>query len=181
MEIGVGSGAISCLLLWRDKGLIGDGIDVDRRCVELCEKNLDRVIKGWKERYKVHSGDFMEVVPSMVEEWRGKYDFIVSNPPYIGETEYDGLERQVKQFESKTALYSPDDGIYHSMKILELCRPLLTPEGFICMELSPPLIARYRLLQSSGQLSSLGYFIHRVDEDYYGKERFIMFKQTEQK
>lgn len=47
----------------------------------------------------------------LFENLSGRFDCIVSNPPYISETEYDLLEGEVKNFEPKIALVADDDGL----------------------------------------------------------------------
>lgn len=167
-EVGVGAGGISALLLKRESNLTGIGCDVNPLACRLTHRNLMRTIgrTGLETRYTLLNADFArltESIPSL--------DFIVSNPPYIGETEYATLSRQVKSFESRRALVSPEEGFWHAREILLRGRQWLKPHGFVALELDELQIDRLRACHAE-----LGYSIISVERDYFGRVRFVLLQ-----
>ncbi len=64
----------------------------------------------------------------------GKFDLIVSNPPYITSAEMETLDKSVKDFEPHLALYGGEDGLDFYRSISDLYRSALKPGGFLCFE-----------------------------------------------
>ncbi|MDR0977481.1 MAG: peptide chain release factor N(5)-glutamine methyltransferase [Endomicrobium sp.] len=64
-----------------------------------------------------------------------KFDIIISNPPYVSESEYTALEPELK-FEPKNALTAKDDGLFFYKKIAENADKYLNENGYICIELN---------------------------------------------
>ena len=65
----------------------------------------------------------------------GKYEVIVSNPPYLSEKEWQSCEPEVKNYDPKLALVSSDSGMYHIRKIVNQASPLLSCGGLLAMEI----------------------------------------------
>ena len=64
----------------------------------------------------------------------GKFDLIVSNPPYITSAEMEQLDRSVKDYEPELALHGGDDGLVFYRSIARHYREALIPGGFLCFE-----------------------------------------------
>lgn len=170
LEIGTGSGAISCLLLSRCKNLTGYGIEILPEAATLTKENLSQVADS-ASRYTLLEGDYHTVLPSSLP---APASFIVSNPPYIAHTDTDTLNKQVLSFESHRALFSHDEGLQDCADILRLCADprVLLCDGFVAMELSAVLVQRLR----QGETPE-GWVLDRVCSDYYGVERFVVFRR----
>ena len=90
LDIGVGSGCILLSLLREKKNFTGVGIDISKKCTDLCRKNSLKL--GLNKKVKLFNSD--------VDNFNyGKYDLIVSNPPYIKSCDLKYLDRDVVDFE----------------------------------------------------------------------------------
>ena len=89
LDIGVGSGCILLSILKERKAFYGTGIDISKKCLNICKKNADNL--------EVSSR--IKLFKSYVDKFNlGKYDLIVSNPPYIKTSKIKYLERDVAKF-----------------------------------------------------------------------------------
>ena len=171
LEIGTGSGVISCLLLSRDPTITGEGVDISSKCTRLTSQNLTRTLRGpWQHRYKLFHTDFS------AHTYTHPYDFVVSNPPYIGQAEYIDLARQVRMYESRRALLSADDGLHTAWSIVAWSRHAVRCGGFVAMELSDGLICRLEMM--GGRLEAMGFRVERVYRDCYGERRFVVLRRV---
>ena len=128
LDIGVGSGCIILSILKEKKDFYGIGIDVSQNCIDLSKKNtLNLGLKNKVKFFKTDVDNFNH----------GKYDLIISNPPYINKIDLKYLDRDVVNFEPKIALTSV-------VKVLVIdCTDIgLSPPTFI----SPTLITFVFLL-----------------------------------
>ena len=72
--MGVGSGCIILSILKEKKSFLGTGIDISKNCIKICKINANKL--GVKNRIKLYKSD--------IDNFNlGKYDLIISNPPYI--------------------------------------------------------------------------------------------------
>lgn len=135
LEIGVGSGIITGNLLMKKENLEMVSCDINERALELSKKNIEHLEKQnpsskLKNRVKfVYSDIFKEIDKSV------KFDFIISNPPYIRSDEIQTLSQDIKKFEPINALDGGEDGLYFYKKIIEEGYDLLKKEGFFAFEI----------------------------------------------
>lgn len=131
LDIGVGSGCISCALAkkLKDKEIEILGVDISLEALEVAIENinkLDLVRKVVLRKSDVYS----KIRP--IE----KFDLIISNPPYIPIKERDNLQNEVKNFDPELALFAEDDdGIEFYKRIIEGAPNCLKPNGFLAFEL----------------------------------------------
>ena len=101
LDIGVGSGCILLSILKERKNFYGTGIDISKKCLNISKINAINL--------KVYSR--LKLYKSDVDKFNlGKYDLIVSNPPYIKECKIKYLEKDVAKFEPLEVL-SPIAGL----------------------------------------------------------------------
>ncbi len=98
-----------------------------------------------------------------------KYSVVVSNPPYICESEADEMERNVLEHEPRVALFVPDnDPLLFYRKIAELAHELLEDDGLLFFEINrrfgPSVVA---------MLSAMGYRDVELRQDMYGNDRMV--------
>jgi len=111
LEIGTGCGAISVSLASELKEAHIVATDISREVITVAIKNAYN--NGVENQISFLIGDLFQPVS-------GKFDIIVSNPPYISEAEYDNLPLEVREFEPKSALLAGTDGTeFHSAIIRE--------------------------------------------------------------
>jgi release factor glutamine methyltransferase len=110
LDIGVGSGCILLSILKEREGFYGTGIDISKKCIDICKTNAINL--KISSRIKLYKSD--------VDKFNlGKYDLIVSNPPYINKLKLKYLERDVFEFEPKLALDGGLDGLSEIRKVIK--------------------------------------------------------------
>lgn len=159
LDIGTGSGAIAVSLARSLKFPRITAIDFSEQALEIARKNADSL----KVKISFVRKDILK------EKIEGRYDIIVSNPPYVAEREKTGMERNVLDFEPITALFVPDDNpLLFYKKILEIASYSLVEKGRIYLEINPLFASDLKRL-----IISKGYEDVDIIRDSFGKERFI--------
>jgi release factor glutamine methyltransferase len=126
LDLGVGSGALLCALLFEFADATGLGVDIDPLAVALAARNLDRL--GFAKRARAVEGDWTRGLV-------GPFDIIVSNPPYIAEGDREALAPDVRDFESPRALFAGPDGLDAYRTILPQAKDILAPDGLVIVEI----------------------------------------------
>ncbi len=125
LDLGTGSGCIILSLLKYFPASIGTGTDISKEALVVAENNARRLEVERRINW-IHS-DFFEGISG------GKYDVIVSNPPYISEPEWLGLAEEVRQ-EPYQALVPGPAGFESYEKIITRAAEYLNPDGFLFFE-----------------------------------------------
>ncbi|ACO04339.1 MAG TPA: peptide chain release factor N(5)-glutamine methyltransferase [Persephonella sp.] len=142
LEIGVGSGVISISLLKYRHNLFMYGVDISEKALELTRENAK--IHRVSSRLKLLKSDLFKDVPHI------KFDFIVSNPPYVSAEEYAGLEEEVKK-EPVEALIGGKGGIEFYERIVKEGKIYLKEKGFFGFEIGYTQSDRVKkILQDEG-------------------------------
>lgn len=127
-DLGTGSGCILVTLLVEVPAVLGVGIDLSGRALEVARFNAQS--HGVASRTKFICTDWLEGVS-------GPFDLIVANPPYIAADEMAGLAPEVMLFEPEMALTDGADGLTHYHRIVAQAVPLLLPSGRLLFEIGP--------------------------------------------
>lgn len=98
-----------------------------------------------------------------------KFDLIVSNPPYLSETDMEHLDPQVKNFEPQTALFAGDQGLLFYKHIADFCGEYLAKNGYCILEID------YKWQQVQ-QLFSENFSVLPPVNDLSGLERCLVIK-----
>ena len=109
LDIGVGSGCVLLSILKEKKNFYGTGIDISKKCINISKKNAIKLKLDSRVRFYKSDVDKFSL---------GKYDLIVSNPPYIKNYNLKYLERDVANFEPKLALDGGLDGLSEIRKVI---------------------------------------------------------------
>ena len=164
LDIGVGSGCIILSILKEKKDFYGIGIDICKKSVDLSERNATRL--GLKNRVKF--------VKSDVDNFNiGKYDLIISNPPYIKRVNLKYLNKEVANFEPKLALDGGIDGLSGFRKIIKKSSELIKINGKLFLEIGFDQKKEIKKI-----LKSKGFYINKVLKDYAGKDSCIVSTKT---
>lgn len=123
LDIGTGSGAIA-IVLQKETGANVTAVDVSPKALEVAKRNAE---KNNAEIKFIHSNVFENVV--------GKFDFIVSNPPYIETEVVKGLEKEVVDNEPILALDGGEDGLDFYREIVEKVPNFLNEGGKLYFEI----------------------------------------------
>lgn len=132
LEIGVGSGAISISLIKKMRELYMDAVDISQDAVDIANKNAKKhQVEG---RLVLRCTDALS--QSFYDEFQQpKYDFIISNPPYIVSSQIEFLMPDVKDYEPILALDGGSDGLdFYRIIVKNSCK-LLKNKAFIIFEI----------------------------------------------
>lgn len=160
LDIGTGSGAIAITLARALRFPIVDAIDISQEALTMAQENATRL----KTKVNFSLCDILSVTPQL-----DKYDIIVSNPPYITESERDTMEANVLDYEPHTALFVPNDDALRFYRAITLYAIIaLKPGGRIYFEINS------RFGKETAQLLTDNGFINAlVIKDMYGLDRFV--------
>ena len=126
LDIGIGSGCILLSILKDRKDFYGTGIDISKKCLNISKINAINL--------KVNSR--LKLYKSDVDKFNlGKYDLIVSNPPYIKKCKFKYLERDVAKFEPRSALDGGLDGLSEIRKVVKKASELIKRNGTFILEI----------------------------------------------
>jgi release factor glutamine methyltransferase len=160
LEIGSGSGCIILSILDERKDFTGIGIDISKKCVDLSKKNTFKI--GLKNNIKF--------LKSNVDNFNyGKYDLIISNPPYINQYDLKYLEKDVINFEPKLALNGGLDGLSEIRKVIKKSSELIKIKGKLILEIGFDQKERVKKL-----LNKKGFYINKIIKDLAKNDRCII-------
>ncbi len=127
-DLGTGSGAIAVSLAKYISGSKIYATDVSKEAIEIAKENAEK--HGVQDRCTFFVGSLFEPL----EDMKGRFDIIVSNPPYVKTAEIDSLEPDIKDFEPRHALEAGEDGLKYIREIIEKSPAYLKNPGKILME-----------------------------------------------
>ena len=160
MDIGVGSGCILLSILKERKDFFGTGIDISEKCLDISKKNAINLKVS--SRVKLYKSD--------VDKFNlGKYDLIVSNPPYIKTSKIEYLDRDVVNFEPRLALDGGLDGLSEIRKVIKKSSELIKKNGKFVLE-----IAFDQKNKVINLLKKEGFYINSVQKDLANNCRSIV-------
>ena len=160
LDIGTGSGCIIISILNERKKCTGIGIDISKNAIKLAKYNAK--IQHLKNRIKFFNTNIDNF-------YQGKYDLIVSNPPYIKFSEVNGLDRDVRCYEPKIALSGGIDGLSKIKLVINKSSNLIKKSGKLFLEVGST--------QSREVLKILkiyGFYNNKVIKDLGKKNRCII-------
>jgi len=126
LDIGVGSGCILLSILKEKKNFYGTGIDISKKCLKISKINAINL--NLDSRVKFYKSDVDKFII-------GKYDLIVSNPPYINKKNIKYLESDVVNYEPKLALDGGLDGLSEIRKVVKKSSELIKRNGKFILEI----------------------------------------------
>ena len=160
LDIGVGSGCILLSILKERKSFYGTGIDISKSCLKISKLNAIKL--------KVSSK--LKLFKSNIDKFNlGKYDLIVSNPPYIKKSDLKYLEKDVAKFEPKLALNGGLDGLSAIRKVIKKSSELIKKNGKFVLEIG--------FDQKNKVISLLkkeGFYINSINKDLANNDRCIV-------
>ena len=126
LDIGIGSGCILLTILKERKNFYGTGIDISQKSLDISKINAKN-LKVYR-RVKFYKSDIDKF-------GKGKYDLVVSNPPYIKSCDLKYLESDVINFEPKLALDGGLDGLSKIRKVINKSSELIKKNGKFILEI----------------------------------------------
>jgi release factor glutamine methyltransferase len=125
-DIGTGSGCIAATVVMERPNLHVVATDISRAALDVARANAERL--GAASRI-----EFLEC--AYLAGATGAFDFILSNPPYVTDSEYEDLAPEVREYEPASALTAGDDGLRDIRQIVDVSAERLKPGGMLFMEI----------------------------------------------
>ena len=160
LDIGTGSGCILLSILKERRNFFGTGIDISKKAINVARFNAK--MHQLSNRVKFYNSDVDKFLI-------GKYDLVVSNPPYIKRQDLKYLEVDVKGFEPKLALDGGKDGFSKITKVISKTSTLLKRNGRFILEIG--FGQKKRILSI---LKQNNFFINKVVKDYGKNDRCVI-------
>ena len=166
LDLCTGSGCIAVTLSLEESGLELTASDISEKALETAKKNAESLKAGQNEAGKASKICFVK--SDMFENLSGKYDLIISNPPYIREEMIGTLSPEVKDHEPYIALCGGSDGLHFYRIIAREGKRFLSPGGKMLLEIGYDQGEDVKAL-----FSREGYQDIRIVKDLADKERVL--------
>ena len=160
LDIGIGSGCILLSILKEKKGFYGTGIDICKKTLDICKSNVK----------KLDLINSIKLFKSDVDNFNyGKYDLVISNPPYINKFKLKYLEKDVCDYEPISALDGGVDGLHKIKKVIYNSSKLIKNGGTLILEIAFDQTDKVKKI-----LRKNGYFVKDVVKDLAQNNRCII-------
>jgi len=136
VDVGTGSGAVALALAKELPAAEIHATDISPEALEVARANAAR--HELTSRIKFHQLDLLNGLP------RGEFDFVVSNPPYVGESEEDSVQLEVRKFEPRNAVFAGPTGTEVIERLIPQAQTVLRPGGWLVFEISGTIADRMR-------------------------------------
>ena len=144
VDVGTGSGCIALALAKELPQAEIHATDVSRAALEIARANAAR--HQLESRIHFHQTDLLGGLG-------GNFDFVVSNPPYVGDSEADTVQLEVREFEPRTAVFAGTTGTEVIERLIPQTHAALRPGGWLVMEISGTIAEKVeKLLDGWGVL-----------------------------
>jgi len=167
LEIGTGCGAISIALadVYRDAAILAT--DVSKNAIQNARENI--------RSFKMES-QISVVQCDLYEGMKGKFDLIVSNPPYVPSERMQMLPRSVREFEPLAAIDGGKHGIEFIMRVIHGGKDHLTDAGIIALEIDEDSVNNLKVFLATENVESFIFC-----KDLCNKQRFLFLGAINEK
>jgi len=128
VDVGAGSGAIALALAMELPQAEVHATEISAPALEIARANAAR--HQLEHRVHFHHADLLDGL------LKGSFDFVVSNPPYVGESEEEQVWLEVRKFEPRSAVFAGHDGLDVIRRLVPQAHLALKPGGWLMMEIS---------------------------------------------
>ena len=160
LDIGTGSGCILLSILKERPNFYGTGIDISKKSINVSKFNTKQLNLMNRVKFFHSSVDNFKI---------GKYDLIVSNPPYIELLNLKYLEKDVVNFEPRLALSGGFDGFSKIRKVISKATTLIKKNGKFILE-----IGFNQKNKVKNILKEEGFYVNKAIKDYGNNDRCII-------
>ena len=160
LDIGTGSGCILLSILKERSNFYGTGIDISKKSINVSKFNAKQLNLTNRVKFFHSSVDNFN---------NGKYDIIVSNPPYIEQLSLKYLEKDVVNFEPKLALSGGFDGFSKIRKVINKTSTLIKKNGKFILEIG--FNQKNKVIKI---LKEEGFYVNKAIKDYGNNDRCII-------
>ena len=159
IDLGTGSGCIALALAHELPQATICAADISEEALEVARINCERL--DMASRIELRRSDLLSAFTE-----NGKFDFIVCNPPYVSELKPETVQKQVREFEPRVAVFSGPTGLEAYERLIPQARERLAPGGWLVMEIGYSIENDVRALLQ-------GWTEIRVKADLQGIPRVI--------
>lgn len=163
LDLGTGSGCIPISVRLARPDASCTGVDISRGALDTARENARRLDADVRF---VEADMLTDSLPAVVG---GPFSVVVSNPPYIGEEEAEGMQPEVVGYEPHTALFAPGDALAFYRHLARAAVDLLVDGGRICLEVHAD-----RGADVAGLLREAGWQDVQVHRDLSGRDRMVV-------
>ncbi len=143
VDVGTGSGAIAVALARKLPGALLTAIDLSAAALAIARENAE--LNGVADRIRFLHGDLFAPVA------QEQFDIVVSNPPYVADTDRNSLSVEVRDYEPMQALFAGNDGLHVYCRLIPAAHAMLVSGGSVALEIGYSQAAAVRaLLAESG-------------------------------
>ncbi len=160
LDIGTGSGCLLLSILKERRNFFGNGVDISKNAINIAEFNAK--LQQLNNRVKFYISDIDKFLI-------GKYDLILSNPPYIKKFDLKYLDNDVVFYEPKIALDGGSDGFSEITKVINKAAELIKKNGKFVLE-----IGHNQRNETINRLINKSFYINKVVKDYGKNDRCII-------
>jgi len=148
--------------------------DISDAALEVAARNIET--HGLENRIQLLQGDLFEpVIPQLdvvklVPDSDRGFDLIVCNPPYVSIAEYETLQKNVRDYESKIALFAGRDGLDILRRVIEKASDFLRPDGALMLEIGyaqGPAVEE--MLEQTGAFAGT-----KIEKDLHNNDRIAI-------
>ncbi len=166
VDVGTGSGAIAVTIAKHLKNCRMTAIDKSSAALAVARRNAEKHQLG-EDRISFLESDLLSALPQ-----DAKFDFVLSNPPYVSQAEYEQLPATVRKFEPQMALVAGPDGSEVIARLLLEAQLKLHPRGYCIFEFSPMLYPRL------SSFVGTGWDAPQVTKDLAGLARIVTLRKS---
>jgi release factor glutamine methyltransferase len=138
LDVGTGSGCIALSLAREFPRAEIHATDISAAALEIARANAAR--HQLDHRIQFHQSDLLEGLNL------ADLDFVVSNPPYVGESEEDQVQLEVRKFEPRSAVFAGPTGVETISRLIPQAQEALRPGGWLILEISGTVAVPVRQL-----------------------------------
>ena len=160
LDIGTGSGCIILSILKERKKCFGTGIDISLKALKVAKINAK--MQQIKNRIKFVNSDIDKFC-------LGKYDVVISNPPYIDSFRINYLDNDIKNYEPKVALDGGIDGLSCIDVVIKKSSSLIKRKGKLLIEIGSNQLDKTKKL-----LNNKKFYINKIARDLGNNDRCIL-------
>jgi release factor glutamine methyltransferase len=166
VDVGTGSGAIALALASELPQAAILATDVSAEALDVARSNAARL--GLSSRIAFHQADLLTGSPP------ASFDFVVSNPPYVGESEEESVQLEVRKFEPRNAVFAGPTGLEVIERLIPQALVALRPRGWFVFEISGTIADRVRGLLSGREWDEV-----EIRNDLQGIARVAIARKSE--
>jgi release factor glutamine methyltransferase len=173
LDLCTGSGCIAAAIAKNCKDCSVIATDICDKALAVAAGNLESL--KLTDKIKLLQGDLFNPIIEGLDQ--AKFDLIVSNPPYVSDAEFEKLDKNVKEYEPRHALYGGKDGLDIYRRIISTVGDFLKPDGALMLEIG---YAQGKSVQTL--LETAGIFVSiRIEKDLAKHDRIVIAQRNSSK